>query len=69
MNQLFEPTIDEQIREVERELLLRDRGRRISRGMADRQMDLMRAVLRTLQRVKAAAAFAEAQAAEQEKRV
>ena len=69
MNQLFEPTIDEQIREVERELLLRDRGRRISRGMADRQMDLMRAVLRTLQRVKAATAFAEAQAAEQEKRV
>ena len=76
MTQLFEPTIDEQIREVERELVQRERvypklvaDKKLSRDMADRHMDRMRAVLRTLQAVKAATAFAEAQAAEQEKRV
>ena len=62
--------------EVERELVQRERvypklvaDKKLSRDMADRHMDRMRAVLRTLQAVKAATAFAEAQAAEQEKRV
>lgn len=68
MPQLFEPTIDEQITEVERELVQRERVW-LSRDMADRHMDRMRAALRTLQAVKAAKAFADAQAAELEKRV
>lgn len=59
MAELFEPTLTDQIAEVEREITMRQRvyprlvqNRTLSQAKADRSIETMRAVLATLTRLR-----------------